>query len=205
MPAHKTPAYYAEIKNFINAYWEQNNCAPTTREIAAGTHIPKSTVGRYIAEMRDKGEIEYDGHRNFRTREQMNRAVAGVPLVGSIACGLPKLAEQRIEDYVYLPQDMLGSGKFYLLRAKGDSMINIGIHTGDLVLIREQPTAEYGQVVVAQVGDEDATLKTYRPDLGNGIVVLHTENDELEDIVVDVTNTSLSIQGIATDVIHRLP
>lgn len=178
MPAQKNPAYYVEIKNFINSYWEQNNCAPTTREIAGGTHIPRSTVGRYIAEMRDKGEIEYEGHRNFRTRELADRTVCGVPLVGSIACGLPGLARQDIEDYVYLPQKLIGSGKFYLLRAKGDSMINIGINSGDLVLIREQPAAEYGQVVVAQVGEEDATLKTYRPDLESGIVVLHPENDK---------------------------
>lgn len=205
MPAQKNPAYYVEIKNFINSYWEENNCAPTTREIADGTHIPKSTVGRYIAEMRDKGEIVYEGHRNFRTMGQMDRAATGVPLVGSIACGLPKLAQQDIEDYIYLPKKLLGSGKFYLLRASGDSMINAGITTGDLVLIREQPTAEYGQIVVAQVGDEDATLKTYRPDLERGIVALHPENDEMEDIVVNVKKDSLSIQGVARDVIHRLP
>lgn len=204
----KNKEKYDRILDFINTYWEQNGASPTTRKIAEGTGIPRATAGRYLVELREKGLIQYDGRRDFKTKEQSSRweeITEPVPIVGSIACGLPKLAEQNIEDYVHLPVKLFGHGKFYLLRARGDSMVNAGISSGDLVLIREQGVAEYGQIVVAQVGDEDATLKTYRPDLKNDRVVLHPENDSMDDIVIDLREMNLTIQGVAKDVIHRLP
>lgn len=199
---------FEEIKNFINQYWQRNGVSPTTREIADGVSLPRATVGRYLVEMKEQGIIEYNGRRDFRTREQAERwddDMIAVPIIGSIACGLPNLAEQNIEEYVNMPGKLIGKGKFYLLRAHGDSMVNVGITNGDLVLIRAQNVAEYGQIIVAQVGDEDATLKTYQPDYKNDQVVLHPENDEMDDIVVDITTTRFAIQGVARDVIHRLP
>lgn len=203
MPRKKTQAYYGMIKNFINKYWEENGVSPTTSEIANGTGIPRATTGRYLAEMKEKGQIVYDGRRDFRTKEHKVVRFSSVPIVGSIACGLPRLAQQDIEGYLKLSKEFVGRGKFYLLRASGESMIKAGIHTDDLVLIREQPTAEYGQIVVAQVGDEDATLKTYRPEEDR--IILHPENDAMEDIVVDPTRERFVIQGVAKEVIHKLP
>lgn len=101
----------------------------------------------------------------------MNR----VPLVGQIACGTPILAEQNIEDYIDLPSHIHAD---YALTCKGDSMINIGIHTGDIVYIRQQEEVENGQVAAVMVGEDEATLKrVYQED---GIVQLVAENSAIQ-------------------------
>ena len=96
-----------------------------------------------------------------------------------------------------LPVSLFGKGEFYVLRAKGDSMIDAGIDDRDLVVVRQQNTADYNQIVVALIEDE-ATLKRYRPEADR--VILHAENPEFEDIIVD----SCAIQGVAVKVIKDL-
>ena len=96
-----------------------------------------------------------------------------------------------------LPESLFGRGEFFLLRARGDSMIGAGIEDGDLVLIRQQSTAEYNQIVVALVDDE-ATLKRFRPKEDH--ICLHPENNRYEDIIVD----RCLIQGVAVKVIKDL-
>ena len=120
-----------------------------------------------------------------------------VPVVGTVACGSPILAEENIEEYVTLPAALFGRGNFFLLRARGDSMINAGIADGDLVLVRQQDTAEYNQIAVALIDDE-ATLKRFRPE--GDRVVLHAENPNYDDIVVD----RCAVQGVAVKVIKDL-
>ena len=144
------------------------------------------------------GVLDYDGHRSVttqKTRALMNMLY--VPLLGAVSCGVPKFAEENIEEYVCLPESLFGRGEFFLLRAKGDSMTGAGIEDGDLVLIRQQSTAEYNQIVVALVDDE-ATLKRFRPKADH--VCLHPENNRYEDIIVD----SCLIQGVAVKVIKDL-
>ncbi|MBQ3802604.1 MAG: repressor LexA, partial [Oscillospiraceae bacterium] len=119
------------------------------------------------------------------------------PVVGTVACGLPILAEENIEEYVRLPAALFGRGSFFILRAHGDSMINAGIADGDLVLVRLQDTADYNQIVVALIDDE-ATLKRFRPE--GDRVVLHAENPNYDDIVVD----RCAVQGVAVKVIKDL-
>ena len=120
-------------------------------------------------------------------------------VLGSVACGVPRFAEENIEEYVRLPVSLFGSGDFYILRAVGDSMIGVGIDDGDLVLVRQQNYAEAGQIVVALVEDE-ATLKRYYPEPENKRVRLHPENDSMSDIYVD----ECLIQGVAVKVIKNL-
>lgn len=117
------------------------------------------------------------------------------PVIGTIACGTPIYAEQNIEEYVRLPASWFGSGEHYLLRAKGDSMTGIGIDNGDLVVIRYQEHAEPGEVIVALVDDDSATLKRYFPDDETRMIRLHPENENMEDIYVEPE--SLRIQGVA--------
>lgn len=114
-----------------------------------------------------------------------------------ISCGLPNIAEEHIEEYVSLPESMFGSGEFYILRARGESMIEAGIDPGDLVVIRKQETAENGQIAVALV-DEEATLKRFYVE--DNRVRLHPENSEMEDFYVD----HCIIQGVAVKVIKDL-
>ncbi len=121
-----------------------------------------------------------------------------VALLGSIACGSPMLEEENVEEYFTLPEKLVGSGKFFLLRAKGDSMINAGIDEGDLVLIKQQNMADDGDIVVALTEDNENTLKgIYRED---GQIILRPENDDYDDIYVD----ECYIQGVAVKVLKDL-
>jgi len=197
----KNAQLYEIIKAQVDAHYDRFGRSPTVREIEAGTGIPRSTVQRYLAAMQAEGEIEYDGVRSVRTR-RMGKAgseTASVPLVGAIACGAPIYAEENVEEYFRLPMALVGRGNFFLLRAKGDSMIEAGVGDGDMVLVRQQSHAEPGQIVVALI-DEDATLKRYYPEPENNRVRLHPENREMEDIFVD----DCMVQGVAVKVLKDL-
>ena len=122
-----------------------------------------------------------------------------VPVLGSIACGIPKFAEENIEEYVRLPVSLFGKGDFFILRAYGDSMIEAGIEDGDLVLIRQQNIADEGQIVVALIDDE-ATLKRFYPEPQKHRIRLHPENSHMDDIFVD----HCEIQGVAVKVLKDL-
>ena len=191
-----SPERYGKIKKFITEFIDYSGNSPTLDEIAAGTSLTKPTVARYVNRMIELGEMDSNGYRTLKPTDTSAEGVR-VPILGQVACGLPKLAEENIEEYVRLPVALFGRGAFYILRAVGDSMVNAGIDDGDLVLIRQQPTAEVGQIVVALVEDE-ATLKRYYPEKDH--VRLHPENPELEDIIVP----SCEIQGVAVKVLKDL-
>jgi len=197
----RNPETYIAIENFIDEYKNETGSSPSTKEIADAVGLSTSGVGRYLQDMRAKGIIEYEGHRNITTLRQKSqgRIIPNVPLVGSVACGTPILAEQNIEEYVRLPEELFGRGEFFFLRAKGNSMINVGIDNGDLVLIRKQSYAERGQIIVALLNDE-ATLKRYLPDEKTHKIILRPENNEMNDFEVD----DLVIQGVAIRVIKDL-
>lgn len=193
--------YFAAIESFIDRYREETGISPTLSEIADGTGIPRSTVPRYLAVMRESGVLDYSGHRGITTRRD-RAAEEGirVPVLGSVSCGLPKLAEENIEEYVTLPQALFGRGEMYILRASGESMIEAGIEDGDLVLIRVQSTAERGQIVdcaCRRRGDAQALLF---PSLSRRRVRLHPENESMEDIYVP----SCVIQGVAVMLLRDL-
>ena len=168
------------------------------REIHSGIGLSLGTISRYLSYMRDNGMLEYDGCRNITTREAKltREAMIKVPILGSVSCGVPKFAEENIEEYVRLPIALFGRGEYYILRAKGDSMIEANIDDGDLVIIRKQEQAEEGQIVVALMEDE-ATLKRYFPEPEKKRIRLHPENSRLQDIYVD----SCLIQGVAVNVL----
>jgi len=195
---YKKPEYCAMIEDYINSFRNRQGSTPSVRQIASGVGLAVGTVSKYLSYMRENGVLDYDGHRNITTRKSkglMNMLY--VPLLGSVSCGIPKFAEENIEEYVCLPESLFGRGEFFLLRARGDSMIGAGIEDGNLVLIRQQSTAEYNQIVVALVDDE-ATLKRFRPK--EDYICLHPENNRYEDIIVD----SCLIQGVAVRVIKDL-
>ena len=197
---HLKAETFERIESFVDDYSEAfGGRSPTLDEIAGGTGFSKSTVSKYLNRMKADGRIDFAGHRNIVTK-RMRADAEGfrrVPLLGSIACGVPILAEENIEEYVRLPASLFGSSDIFILRARGDSMINAGIEDGDLVVVRQQNTAEYDQIVVALVGDE-ATLKRFRPD--GAIIRLHPENPAYSDIIVE----SCIIQGVAVKLIKDI-
>jgi repressor LexA len=197
----KNPEYYKTLLSFIDSYQQAHGVSPTNRIIAAETGVSNATVSRYLQDLRREGKIEYKGHKGIVTRKmkQTKASTELVPLLGSIACGIPKYADGNIEEYIPLPVSLFGKGDFFLLHANGDSMIDAGINNGDLVLIKKQNTAEPGQVVVALMDDE-ATLKRFYPEPKKKRIRLHPENKKMKDIYVD----SCIIQGIAVKVLKDI-
>ena len=198
----KNQEYFTLLERYIDTYTDSHGVSPSTREIAAGTGLSLATVSRYLSYMRENGMIDYVGQRNIVTQRKRMTSTGSnkVPLLGSVSCGIPKFAEGNIEEYVQLPTALFGKGDFFLLRAYGDSMIEAGIDNGDLVLVKHQDHAEPGQIVVALIGDDEATLKRFYPEPQNGIIRLHPENPALDDIIVE----NCSIQGIAVHVMKSL-
>lgn len=155
----KDKTLMAAIEKFVSDYTDSNGISPTMQEVADGVGSSKATVQRYIAQLCDDGILDYSGCRTM-TSTKTKAAAIRVPVLGTIACGIPKFAEENIEEYVRLPVALFGKGNFFILRAYGDSMIEAGIDNGDLVLIRQQNYADEGQIVVALMEDE-ATPKDF--------------------------------------------
>ena len=118
---------------------------------------------------------------------------------GYVPCGTPNFIDDNVEGYLEIPKSMLGQGEFFVLRAKGDSMIDAGIKTGDLIIIKQQNYAEDGQIVVARLG-ETVTLKKYYKLEDEKQVMLHPENEKYNDIVIKNCN----IMGVAVKIIKDL-
>ena len=200
---HQRRELYPLVQEYIQQYQDKYGAAPTLKEIAAHMKMSPTSAWRYIQAMKNNGLIDRNGTRMIATVQDKKAAepTRAIPSVGSISCGLPLLAEENIDEYVRLPRSWIGSGdNMFILRAEGHSMINAGIDTGDLVIIRQQQTAEPGQIVVALVDDETATLKRYRPIPEKNIVELVPENDAFDVQVIDLTERRLAIQGIAIGV-----
>lgn len=188
------------IKIFVEEYYLSHYQSPTTAQIAEGVGIARSTAYKYLVEMDHRNMLSYDG-KTIKTEiiEQSSPKLIRAAILGNVSCGLPNFAEENIEEYVSLPEALFGKGEFYILRANGESMVDIGIEDGDLVVIRKQSTANEGEIVVALVDDE-ATLKRFYMDTLNKRIILHPENKTMEDIYVD----NCIIQGVAVKVIKDL-
>ena len=161
----------------------------------------KSNVSIYIDYLKEQGllEIGENGYETDITGATETNVIA-VPKLGYVPCGPLSEEYECIDGYVRLPASFVGNAKkCFLLTASGNSMIDVGINDGDLVLVRQQETANYNDIVVALVENE-VTLKRYRPDNERGIVVLHPENKRMKDIVVN----GCQIQGVAIKVIKDL-
>jgi len=190
----------SDIVDFIEKFYIKNNRSPSIREIADGVQRAKSTVYNYVLKMVEEGILsnsEKDGIQTPVT-QKVNVGTVPVGVIGSIACGTPTYAEENITEYINLPASAVKNGNYYILVADGDSMQNAGISNGDYVLIRQQNTAEEGQIIVALL-DNEATLKRFYKDEKNKRFRLHPENETYTDIYVD----ELLIQGVAVSVVWK--
>lgn len=191
------------IISIINECYEHDMKSPTLQQIADVVGVNKSTVSKYITALIEDGEIE-KGSRfgDLRTKkmQKVHSDTMSCPVVGEIACGSPILAEENIESYVTISTEFFGQGEYFILRAKGDSMINVGINDEDLVVIRKQDVANEGQIVVALTDEGEATLKRYYLDKKHKQIRLHPENDTMSDMYYK----HIQIQGIAVKVIKEL-
>lgn len=199
----KSESLVNDILDFINNYFSKTKTVPSVQKIADAVGITKGTVSKYLSYMEEKGLISRSNPNYHFSTRMIDRDVPGfmsMPVVGSISCGTPILAEENIESYLSISGNFLGPGFFFVLVAKGDSMTNAGINNGDYVIVRQQSSADEGQIVVALVDDGECTLKRYYKDEKRRKIRLHPENDELDDMYFD----NISIQGIAVKVIKNL-
>ena len=187
------------ILDYILDFQSRNGCSPTLRNIMEDLSLNSlSTVSRYVRALSDEGAIQLTAEGTIRTPDNL---VAGelitVSLVGTAACGIPITAIENVEGTYRLPRELFGDVGF-MVRARGNSMINAGIHDGDLLTVRRSAAATYNDIVVAMI-DNEVTVKRFRPDHQRHLVRLHPENDEMDDIVV---YGDCSILGIVTGCIH---
>jgi repressor LexA len=192
-----------EIWAFLADYVDRHGYPPTVREIgeAVGLASP-STVHAHLANLERAGLLRRDPTKP-RALELLGREKSGaavvelpkLPLLGQIAAGGPLLAEQNVEDEIAVPETLRGD---FLLRIKGDSMVNAGILDGDIVVVRRAQDARNGEIVVALAGDDEsadeATCKTFYRDKGR--VRLQPENDELEPIFAEHVQILGKVVGV---------
>ena len=197
--------YFIKLEQYINSYQQENGCSPSIGDMVRDLEIPQTTVYRYITYMKEKGMIDIKGRGKYATKEmaKLKRETVSLPVLGAVSCGIPKYAEENIEEYVRVPASWFGAGEFFALRADGESMINAGIADGDLVIVRKQSYADPGQIIVALIGNEEATLKRYRPKDGQYIDLV-PENEKFKVRTVDLSCESLIIQGVAVKVLKDL-
>ena len=177
-----------EILDYIKSQILERGFPPAVRDICEAVHLKStSSVHSHLETLEKNGYIKRDPTKpraieildesfNFNRREMVN-----VPLIGRVAAGEPLLAEQNIEEYFPIPMDFMPNKQTFMLKVKGESMINAGILDGDYVLVEERKTAHNGEMIVALV-DDGATVKTFYKE--EGIIRLQPENDTMDPIIV---------------------
>lgn len=197
-----------DVYHYVNDFMKERGVCPTTQQIGDTLGMAKSTVSKYMNRLIDDGLIEKYGRYQTiinDTEAKLPENYVMMPVVGSIACGQPILAIEDVEEYIPIDVSLLGYGEYFGLVARGDSMIDAGIHDGDTVYVRKQNTAFDGEIVVAMVEDEcgdgwSATLKRFYRDVKNSRYILHPENSRLDDIIVD----KVHVVGVAVRVLKNL-
>lgn len=188
---------------FINQYARDNNgSSPRLSDIMKYMSMSKATAYRYILELEKRGLVSYSGKQTLETKLQrkMRCGFKRVPIIGQIVCGSPDEQEEHISGYLAIPEEWI-EGDCFLLRAYGDSMIDIGIEKDDLILVKKTSTAENGEVVVA-LTEEGNTLK--RLFWEDGHPRLHAENKKYKPKNKDIYPETLTIQGVALKVIKDI-
>lgn len=190
----------AIIIDCVNSFFDKEKRTPSLREIERVTGFSRQTVQRYLRDLNENGEIKYDGKRIMTQYIEglLSSQITRLPIVGRIPCGLPDEQNESTENFIDFPVSLLGNGQYFVLYAYGDSMINAGIESGDLVIVRSQKEAAPGEIVVAIDNDNKNTLKRLSYD--GKRYYLHAENNSYPDIYPE----KLEIQGVAVKVIKEL-
>ena len=174
------------VYKFTSDYINDNGFPPSVREICFKLNIKSTaTAYSYIEKLRKKGLIDKSPMKKRALK--LSRPVLSnqgqIPLIGTVRAGTPIFAVENLDGYYPLPPDFIGfKDDFFALRVSGDSMINAGIYDKDVIIVKKQNYAENGEIVVALV-DDSATVKRFY--LEKDKIILHPENDEMEDLIFD--------------------
>jgi repressor LexA len=199
-----------QVLEFIDDEVRRRGYPPSVREIGEAVGLSSSsTVHAHLGALQDKGYLRRDPTKP-RAIEICyepdsgaivdRRPVRHVPLVGDVAAGTGTLAAENIEETMPLPEDLTGDGQLFMLRVRGESMIDAGIFDRDYVVVRQQETADNGDIVVAGIPGEEATVKTFLSKRGK--IILRPANEVLEDMVFEPSE--ITIYGKVVTVLRKL-
>ena len=188
-----------KLQEYIKSEQLKKGKSPSYREIVKNVGFSSLSVAyRYVDLLVERGAIKKDAFGGIALAENLSRGeITIAPVVGTVTCGKPILAQENIEGLQQLPSGIFGNGDLFLLHAQGDSMKEVGILDGDMLVVKQTNCAENGQIVVALI-DDSATVKTFYKK--NDHIVLHPENSHYDDIVVE----DVVILGVVGHCIHKL-
>ena len=178
-----------KVMDYIRRFTEENGYTPSVREIGKECGIKSTaTVHSYLERLQNKGYLNKTDNKKRSVTIGKGAGVT-IPLIGVVTAGQPVFAYENYEDYYTFPVGEFRGEDLFMLRVSGTSMIKAGIMDGDKIIVRRQQTAENGEIVVALVGDEAATVKRfYKKD---GKIVLHPENEALADMIFEPEEVSI--------------
>ncbi len=189
MAKGKITAKQEEILNYMKEEILTKGYPPTVREICQAVHLKStSSVHAHLATLEKLGLIERDPTKPRAIEicddsfQMVRKEIVSLPVVGTVAAGQPLLAQQNIDSYFPVPAEFVPGGESFVLKVKGDSMINVGIFNGDRIFVKSCNTASNGDIIVALV-DDSATVKTFYKEKDH--IRLQPENDTMEPIIVD--------------------
>ena len=189
-----------EILDFIKSEILHKGYPPAVRDICEAVHLKStSSVHSHLETLEKNGYIRRDPTKPRAieiiddTFQLTRREVVNVPLIGTVAAGQPILAQENIENYFPVPAEYMPNSECFMLKVKGDSMVNAGIFNGDQILVQQQNTANNGDMVVALI-DDSATVKTFYKEDGN--YRLQPENDSMSPIIVDEVTILGKVFGV---------
>lgn len=200
MSSGKLTAKQEEILNFMKSEILNKGYPPSVREICAAVNLKStSSVHSHLSSLEEKGYIHRDPTKPRAieivddTFNLTRREIANIPIIGTVAAGQPLLATENIEGYFPIPTEYLSNKSVFMLKVKGNSMINAGIFEGDTIIVEQQNTASNGDIIVALI-DDSATVKTFYKEKGH--IRLQPENDFMEPIIVNDCQILGKVMGL---------
>lgn len=189
-----------EILEFIKQEILDKGYPPAVREICEAVDLKStSSVHAHLSTLEKNGYIRRDPTKPRAieicddTFQMVRTEMVSLPVIGTVAAGQPILAEENIESYFPVPAEILPQGESFILKVKGDSMINVGIYSGDQIFVQSCNTAHNGDTVVALI-DDSATVKTFYKE--NGHIRLQPENDSMDPIIVEDCQILGKVYGV---------
>ena len=191
-----------EIMDFIHECNTENGFPPTVREICKAVGLNSTaTVHARLQKLEREGFIVHDSSKNrsmrlvnYKSEKNNNDKYLYVPMYGKVTAGIPITAIQENAETFPLPMNFVGNKNVFMLKVSGESMINAAIMDGDYIIVEEQPTAQNGDIVVALVNGDEATVKTFYKE--DGHLRLQPENDYMEPIIVDEVSIIGKVMGV---------
>ena len=191
------------VMDYIGSFQELNGYSPSYEEIAEGLgYRSKGTVHKHLKHLVEKGMITKQWNRSRSIElvsEPSEIKAVNLPLLGLVAAGEPIVAIEDPTEEISVPGDMIGFGSHYVLKVRGNSMIDEQIRDGDYVIVEERSNAESGETVVALVGGEEATIKKFYPE--NGKIRLQPANEKMLPLILPAD--SVQVRGVVIGILRK--